>query len=462
MKQESSPSKLPISLATPLILTFCAISMIFIYLLASKNVVIGSKVGNWYYSFFETKQIIPLWVPVSGFFLIGLFIFIGNRWLEKYEKLVLLVGFIIAVAVQAIFQSVYYYSLDWIVRSDGSNSFLTPALQYSPSELLSQFVDIRHTLPIHAKTNMPGKIVFFQILTLFTKDPQIMGYMIIAVSTLGGLLLYAICQRLFHNRTVGLYAFILYALIPAKQEFLPILNTVTPVFILASFYIFLVYLDSRKQWLLGLLGVSLYILFFFEPTPLVMGLLFVSLLGHALIRKKISPFDLISITMITLFAFGATHILFKLVFQFDLFQTFQALLKDAQFFNVREERHYAIWVRENAKEFFFAVGLPVVMVILYNTIALMSHWNERDKGTSPWTAEVFYLIGVVASFLVLNLLGVNRGETTRLWIYLAAFFQVPAAYFLANRIRNHALFFILACTLMIQSLYSLQRIGFLL
>lgn len=462
MKQQRSDVKLPSSQGISLILTICLISGVFIYLIASKNLVFGSEPGNWTFAYFENKNLIPLWIPVTVLALVGILVLIGSKWIHKFEKTTLMTGFLLAVAIQVLLQLIYPFPMDEIVRSDGANSFLTPALQYSPTEILARFPFFTPQLPIHAKTNMPGKILFFHLLTVFTKDPQIMGYMIIAISTLGGLLLYGITNRLFHDRTVSFYSFVLYALIPSKQEFMPILNTVTPVFILLCLYLFLIYLDSKKRRFLLLLGVSLYFLVLFEPTPLVMGILFISLLAYALVQRKISPRHLIDITFFTILAFGATYLLFKVLFSFDLWKTFQHLVKDASGFNAREKRGYSIWLRENTKEFFYAVGLPVIMLLFYSAIQMIAQWKELGKGAERWSVEVFYLLGIVLSFLTVLMVGINRGEITRLWIYLAVFFQVPAALFMARSIKNNTLFFMVAATLVIQTMYSLQRVNFLL
>jgi hypothetical protein len=55
-------------------------------------------------------------------------------------------------------------------------------------------------------------------------------------------------------------------------------------------------------------------------------------------------------------------------------------------------------------------------------------------------------------------LGINRGETTRLWIYLAVFFQIPAAFFISKILKSNTMFFIIAFTLLAQSLVVTQRI----
>ncbi len=462
MEDHSSSNKLSSSQAISLILTLCIISGVFIYLICAKNFIFGSESGNWGYAYFTEKYPIPFWIVLLDLFLIGAVLFIGKRAIQKHEKITLLVVFLIATLIQIFLQSIYPFSMQQIITNDVANSFYSVALKYSPGEILAKFSTLAPYLPPHSRTNMPGKILFFQFLALFTKDPQTMGVMIIAVSTLGGLLLYGICKSLFQDQKTALYAFVLYALIPAKQEFLPILNSVTPVFILLSLYLFLVYLNSKKRLFLVLLGISLYGMVLFEPSPLVTGLLFVSILAHAIIHKKITLKEIIGLVLIPIFSFAATYLLVWLFFSFDLWQTFQFIWRDARNFNEIANRGYAVWLRENVKEFFYAAGLPVMMVFIYSAIDLASRWKEWIQCPSRWPMELFYTFGLILTFGVVLILGINRGEVTRLWIYLAVFFQIPAAYFLAKQINKDWLFFILAATLMIQTLFSLQRVGFIM
>lgn len=462
MDEPSSPDRLSPAHAFSLILTFCAISGIFIYLIISKNIVFGSGGGNWVYGYLDQKASLPLWIPAAGFSLIGALIFLGSRMIRGHEKITLIGCFLIAVGLQVILQSIYPIRMDRIVSSDIANSFYTAALEHSPGEILSQFSTLAPDLPLHARTNMPGKILLFQFLTLFSKDPQILGYLIIAVSSLGGLLLYGICKSLFQDRRTALYAFVLYTLIPAKQEFLPILNTVTPVFILLSLYLFLAYLDTKKRRYLVLLGISLYILVLFEPSPLVTGILFAGILAHAIVHRKITWKEIAGLVLIPLLSFAATYLLFWWIFSFDLWQAFQHIWTDASDFNDREHRGYVVWLRENVKEFFYAVGLPVGMVFVYCAFDLLARWKEIIRGARRWPLEWFYTCGLILTFGAVLFLGINRGEVTRLWIYLAVFFQVPAALFMAKQVKSNALFFILAGTILFQTMISLQRIRFIL
>jgi hypothetical protein len=89
MDTKSSTSSQPSSNSNSvaLILTFCAISALLIFLVYSQNIVFGSKAGLWTYPYFRTITSIPLWIPISVLLLLGLFIFIGSKLIVIYPKL---------------------------------------------------------------------------------------------------------------------------------------------------------------------------------------------------------------------------------------------------------------------------------------------------------------------------------------------------------------------------------------
>jgi hypothetical protein len=307
---------------------------------------------------------------------------------------------------------------------------------------------------------MPGKILLFQILKLFTSSPRVMGYLLVALSALGAFLLYGICVELFRNKRAGYYAFILYALIPSRIFFFPILNIITPVLILSCLYLFLLFIDHKKFVFLWLLGGAIYFLILFEPTPLVTGIIFIGIFLHALGGKKLSKNELWAVFVIPALGFLGVYLFFRAVFSFDLLQAFIYVLNDAIKFNINDQRDYWIWFIENQKEFLFSAGIPVMLLFLYLASDMVSRIKIYGLNIMHWPIDKIYILSLAATMLVVIILGINRGEITRLWIYLAVFFQIPAAYFLEKTGHSKVVFYLVACTLVIQSLVSLPRIGF--
>lgn len=277
--------------AVSVILTACVISAFMIYLVFTKNFVFGSTAGRWVFPYFKTPATIPNWTPWVIFALLGFAIFLGSKLIHSHEKITVLICFLITIFIQIVIHQIYPVPLGSIVTSDGANSFYTPAMQYSALDVLAKFNELVPSFPLHARSNMPGKILLFEFLKILTSSPEVMGFLIILLSSLGGLLLYMICMRLFQDKQIAFYSLILYALIPCKTIFFPLLNTLTPLFILLCFYLFLVYLEKKHIWIAWLLGCGFYLLILFEPIPLVTGIIFLGVLLHTLSAGKLTKKD---------------------------------------------------------------------------------------------------------------------------------------------------------------------------
>jgi hypothetical protein len=445
-----------------LILTFCAMGALMAYLVYSGNLVFGSERGNWVYSYFNKINPIPLWIPLLVFLLLGLSIFFGSRLIYIYEKLTLVGCFLITIFIQLLINHINPVSLGTIVQSDNATSFYSVAMRYSLIETLTQYDALVLSFPLHAASNMPGKILLFELFRLFTLSPQIMGYLVILLSTFGALLLYGICDRLFHDKKAAFYAFMLYTLLPCKLFFFPVLNTVTPLFILLCLYLFLIYIEGKNILFLWLLGGALYLLILFEPSPLVTGIIFIGIFLNAIGEKRLSMKNFWIILFTPILAFLCMYVLFSVLFSFDLFQALRFVFKNAINFNLKAHRGYWVWIGENTKEFFYSVGTPIVLIFIYWISQILVKWKTLKSAITHWSMETIYVLSLLVTFGVVLFLGTNRGELSRLWIYLAVFFQIPASLFIARIPKSALLFFLVASTLVIQSIIALQRIGFII
>ena len=457
MNKSTEPEK---SNFKALISTSIAISFYILLLVRSEVFVFGSISGNWVYRYFETTPAFPIWTPVISGILLGLLIFIGSKFIYIREKGTLLFSIVTIISIQILIRTVYPFSLEEIISSDTANSFYSPAIKYSAFEILSKFNELAPNFPLHARTNMPGKILLFEILTILNIHPKFMGYAIITISSLGSLLLYEISKYLFNDRLSAFYALVLYGLIPSKLFFFPLLNTVTPVFILLCLYLLVVYIKGKSILISWLLGMCFYFLILFEPSPLATGIIFAGILGHSSINAKLTGRKIISLLINMSLAFLCTYFIFYLFFSFDLFYIFKYVLNDAVNFNLDQQRPYWHWIGENAKEFFFGIGVPVSMLFIFMTAQTLSQWKLLVKPEN-WDIDNVFLMSVGLTFLAVTFLGINRGEVTRLWIYLAVFFQVPASRFIAKIPKGEFYFFLVAVTIMAQATFTLQRVQFI-
>ncbi len=286
-----------------------------------------------------------------------------------------------------------------------------------------------------------------------------MGYQIIFISTLGAFLIYGIARYISQNKRAAFFAFLLYMLIPARLFFFPILNTVTPFFIFVCLYLFILFIEKKNVVFLWLLGFSLYLVVLFEPSLLVIGLIFIGILVNAILEKRLSSKDIVKIFLYTMLAFLCTYAIFLVIFSFDLLKTFLFIMKSNTGFNATHRNDYWLWVIENLKEFLYSAGTPIILLFFFANIISLVKWRT-SKGVARWSLENIVTWAMLVTFGVVLFSGVNRGEVSRLWIYLAAFFPIPAALFISKVPKSTILFFAVACTLVIQAMIALQNIGF--
>jgi len=447
------------------------ITFIINLFIITRNFKFGSEVGHFLYPYIKDLTIRPIWVFILVTPLIIIFTHFGAKYIRHYELPVLSLGFILCFILQIfIFSCLAPFSFSQIIESDFSNSFYSPTLKYSLYDFLTNYNSISKDLLLHARTNMPGKVLLFYFLKTFTNNSQILGYLIVIISNIGSLITYYITKIIFKNRYIALYSFILYFFIPAKLFFFPILNTVTPTLILFSLLLFIKYLESRKNCYLISLGFFLYWVLLFEPTPLVLGIIFVFILAKYYYQKKVQNMHLLKIIFISSMSFLLMHLLGIILLRFNIIDAFSDMYTDAVDFNIRTDRSYPIWLFQNLKEFFVNSGIaPSILffVVLSHMITkifqLLKNKNDCLKKNIEFLIRPGQLItfSFLATLLLVVILGVNRGEVTRLWIFLTVFIQIITAYF-CGTISNKLTFYLVLSSVMSQTVFTINMVAFVI
>jgi methylthioxylose transferase len=206
------------------------------------------------------------------------------------------------------------------------------------------------------------------------------------------------------------------------------------------------------------LGAASYASVFYEPTPSVMGLLFVFLTGYALWRGEIDFRTVAALTGAVVLAFFATYGLFLLLFRFDLLTTLRSVAADAVKFNVRVRRPYYPWVAQNLLDLAFGAGLCQAVLFCAATALAVSGKTLTAGETAGRLAAL--CVGIAIALVATDLAGINRGEVVRLWIFLACFLQIPAAYICRRLDSRLALMLVLGTTLL-QTALSASMLAFL-
>jgi methylthioxylose transferase len=427
------------------------------YRIATQSIVLGSAEGRWVYRYLQpfSVRILLTGMSVAA---ASCVLLLSNRITGRDTWRTVFVWGVLAVALQAVLRSLTLYTFESIFVSDGANSFFGVTQRYYAYTTLVDFDRVRQYWPLHAQSNMPGKLLVLYALRQISKRPDVLPWLVIVVSNLGGFLMYGFVKELFGDRRVAVYSAILYLFVPAKLFFFPLMNSITPVAVLVCAYLGLRWMSHWSWVYAALLGTASYGLLIYEPLSLAIGALLVALMARALWQGNIAPLKVLAQTLTIGAAFLMTHAVMYLWFGFDIIRVFRQLAGDAMKFNVEAQRPYSIWVRENLREFLFGAGVAQAALV---PAALMAglwrahRWKERL--TEPITVVS---VGVLTVLLAIDLIGVNRGEVIRLWIFLACFFQIPAAYVCARLESRAALALVLTLTIL-QGSFGTAMIGFI-
>jgi hypothetical protein len=435
---------------------------------ATQWLILGSRTGGWQYPYaraFTPGLMLPA-LAVSAVASALLSIRIPRS--RRGEWLLILVWVIVATGCHGALRSLTPYTFEQIFVSDGANSFFTASQQHDAATFLRRFAVVRDAMPIHAQSNMPGKLLLVFALETITTRPAVLAWLIVAVSNAGAFLIYGFVRQLHRGierpgldsggqSTIALYAAVLYLFVPARLYFFPLMNTVTPVVVLACACLLMRWLRRATYAAAALFGVALYALIFFEPLPLVVGLLFAGLLLRAIHQGSLPWEQAVLQAAVAIVALIATSEIVHRLTGFELIAALRDVGAHAAAFNRVEGRPYGIWVAANLVEFGFGAG--VCQVVLCGAVLA-----ERVRAAGTWSDRLTDSIAVltcgIASVLVVtDLIGLNRGEVIRLWIFLACFFQIPAAYACAQ-LNGRAAIIAVVSVSVLQAALGTAMIGF--
>jgi hypothetical protein len=428
------------------------------YAVATEALLLGSPRGRWHYPYVQPLALAPVLVAFG--LSVPVLALLRIRARSTAGEWSLVVAWIaLATAAQAALRALTPFSFESIFTSPGANSFYTVTLQQPLSTVLSSFVQARGGMPLHAQSNMPGKLVLMYGLELVTVSPAVLPWIMVILSNLGALLMYRFVRRLVDDHTTALYSAILYLFVPAKLFFFPLMNTVTPVIALALACLIVEWLKTaRVAWAVAV-GVMLYVVVFFEPMPLVLGLLFGALALRAVRAGDLGWSQLVLHSVAAVGSFVVCAVTVEMVWRFDLVNGFRAVRAHALEFNAVQRRPYDIWVRANLVEFFVGLGAcQTVLIAGALALGLRGRGPLADRLTRP---VPLLTLGLLATVAAIDLIGINRGEVIRLWIFLACFLQIPAAWVCAQIRRSQAIALVLITTLLVCALGT-ARIGFVI
>ena len=428
------------------------------YAVATEALLLGSPQGRWHYPYVQPLALTPFLVAF-GVSVPALALLRIRARSTAGEWSLVLAWIALATVAHVALRALTPFSFESIFTSPGANAFYTVTLQQRLSTVLSSFVQVRDGMPLHAQSNMPGKLVLMYGLEMVTISPAVLPWIMVILSNLGALLMYRVVRRLVEDHTTALYSAVLYRFVPAKLFFFPLMNTITPVIALALACLIVEWLKTARLGWAVAIGVLLYVAVFFEPMPLVLGLLFGALTLRALHRGDLGWSQLVLHSVTALATFVVCAMIVEMAWGFDLVNGFRAVRAHALEFNAIQRRPYDIWVRANLVEFFFGLGAcQTVLIAGALALGLRGPGALADRLTRP---VPLVTLGLLATVAAIDLIGINRGEVIRLWIFLACFLQIPAAWVCAQTRRPQAIALVMISTLLVCALGT-ANIGFVI
>ncbi len=390
--------------------------------IAAQALVFGSAAGRWVFPYVAAYRLEALAASVAVAIAAALLVEGVGRLAIRRPALAVLLAVAGATAVQLAAWRIYPYAPGAIVRSDAATSYFTAALRHAPAELLRAYDAIAPTLPLHAAGNMPGKLLLFRAMHAFTGSPDAMAVAIVILSSLVGAVVFAIADELFRDRAAATAALMLYLFLPCRLVFAPILNGVAPLPVAVALLAWVRYLRTGSVALPVAGGVALLAGVVFDPTPLALGLVFAAAALASRANGGASWGRIGSGVALTAAGFGVAWLVLRLATGFDALHQLARVAAEAERFNAWAGRPYATWLLPNLVEFFAAAGAPLVVVLA---------WGLRDRSSLAEPARWMAVAGL-GTVLVVDLLGRNRGEVSRLWIFLCVPLAIAAGGALAR------------------------------
>jgi len=421
-----------------------------------------------WYGYFADFRVLPLWQGIDLALVAVALVILSLHLVDRYPLAMLAVWLLAGSAGQIMLHNIYGYTLSDVVNSQYGNTFYAASLNLHARDLLAGFSSIAGSLPTHVKANMPGKVLLYQGLELLTADPYRLALLIIAISNLGGVLLYFIVSAIYESRAVALSSFILYLFIPARIYFMPLLNTVSVLPILACLLLFLHSLNPRRRLLALLMGACLYAALFFDPLPIFLAPFFVALAAQAWMSGKASIGNLFWIGALAVAGFLAVYMTMYFACRFDMVPRLITVWVENREFNRQQGRPYFPWVWLNLVGFSLSAGaLVCLLCLLYAALgtirfvgALRSRRLARQAMRSLFEPGPLMLATMLVTLAGIDLAGGNRGEAERLWIFLMVFLQVVAAGFCCQKAGKWTVGIVLAGSI-IQTAVTISTVAFI-
>jgi hypothetical protein len=453
LAETGSPPEPPPFPAAFLAAALVAGELLLVTLISLRAVDAGEE---WYYEVTNARPIVAALVLVPVVFLLAQ---VAARQVMIRERATVIAATIGGVVAQVF---LYGFSRHPVSVTLSRDNFYSTATQYGAYGPLRRYEELAPYFELHAKANMPGKVVFYALVQQVTSSKAVAAYLVLCLSAVAGVLVYVVAKRLFGSRQAGLFGLLFAFFIPARTSFITSLNNVTAVIAMLLLLVTVLYLERPTARLVVAFGLLVYGAVLFDPATLLVAPFVLALLLRQVSLDGLPVGQIVRLALIALLAAAAAHVFMLVALGFDIFGALGHVSEDARNFNQRVRPRYSDWPIVNLREFTVNAGLALSLLVLaafVDLVAAVVRGREPLRRVLLDPARLLTAVLVVTT-VVLAVSGVNRGEVSRLWISLAIVGAMLGGAFCAERLPSWMFSVVLSC-LALQTLFGQRMIRFL-
>jgi len=334
-----------------------------------------------------------------------------------------------------------------VTKTVASDTFRVTAERYGTLAVLREHEELARALPMHAKANMPGKVVFYGLLRQVTTSDTVLALVVLGISAFGGVLVYLIGRRLFESRQAALFGVLLYFFVPARTNAITALNNVTVVLALLLVVLVLRYLDKPSPVLAVVGGLLGYGALLFDPAVLLVGPVVLALMVRHAVVESLPARSLVQLAVGACAAFAVAHVGMRAALGFDIFDAAAHVERDARSFVRLIRPNWADWPAVNLREFAINAGLALSLLVVAAFVDMVVALLTRRAPLRQALVDPIWLLTgtVVLTVVALSLAALNRGEVSRLWLPLAAILALVGGAICAERLPSWVFPVVLSC-----------------
>lgn len=393
--------------------------------------------GPWYWTWRWRdldliRSALPFCVPLFGLLLVRATFDVPDGLARPRRLLIALAGaHFLSQLAGVMVDPAGFRLIGEIVRSANATSYYSDALKIQDlGDFLSRFHEL--DLNLHSSTHPPGPILYYWVwIRLLGPDAGAVvgGCALGAIAAAGVPAVYALAGLWTSKVRDRLSAALAYALTPASILFFPEFDQVYPLLTIALIYFWVKSLEERPDYAWAF-GAALWVSTFFAYQLLTLGAFMALYTAYFLFRRDPSRPPRIRALAAGAIALGVWASLYALLYGLGGFRPLASFLhalaaQDVHARHFEIARPYLDCVVLDLYDFLIGGSLVSVLPLLYY---LGGKGSAEPEERRAWALSLMGLLTILA----VDLTGLLRAETARVWLYLQPLLALPVGLQIAR------------------------------